>query len=1310
MTGIIIISGLKLLYLQTGRWRTATGHNAIPLLMIPKASSMGGRQNLRTVFDKREQNVNTHKLASPLPDIEEILREVSRHKFRSLIDGKDAYEQIRIVPEHVSRTIFTTPDGTMESLVMQQGDCNAGATYQTLMNHIFASYLGVFVYVYLDDIIIFSDSITDHINHVRTVFDILRKEKLYLGPNKMQFFAEELKILGHVIDDKGIRMDPHKVDKVLNWKTPTNKELLRSFIGAVGFLAPDCKGIRIPMGHLSGMTSESRPWRWDDTTQRSFDEVKQIVSEHRDQRRKALDYSKDAPPIWVTTDGCLTGGGGYVSQGKNPAKADVVGFWSGKWNSAQQNYPVHELELLALVETLKRFRGILHGTKFVVRTDHKTLTHFMKQKELSHRQHRWLDVLNEFDFNIQYLPGDQNTFADALSRIYSDEQEGVVRADSEYVIDVDEPVRGRRPRSHPIYVDAALIPTMGADVRRSSRLAEKPEVNYRETRGKKQKAVLEDESPTAVSQFPDRVESGSESDGTAVEDKLRDVQNTDKLLEESDKFFRVVGTQDRTFPNCLKGRYEEDPQFKPIMENPSNFTNFEVKDGLVFYQSEGVTKLAIPNVKVDDRSIREDVIRQAHSLLAHLGGHKTLIYLRDQVWWKSIVQDVTDYCKACQTCATSKSPTEKPRGLLKTMPVPTHPWQYIGIDFVGPLPESSNRNGAYDMICVVIDLLTAMVHLVPTRQTYTATDMAEVIFDTVYKLHGLPERIISDRDSLFTSHFWEKLHALLNVELRRSSAFHPQTDGSTERVNRTMTQMLRQCVSPKQKDWVIKLPAIEFAMNSARSSTTGFTPFYLNYGRNPSPMIWKGEEVYPGVRQFAENIKEAIMSAHDAIIASRVQHTTQANRKQIQAKYKEGDLVYLSTKNISMPKGRARKLAPKYLGPFPITKVIKEGATYQLGLSEELTKRGLTRAFHTSLLRPHVPNDDRRFPGRMPIQIPGFGGKPDEWIVDKIITHHGKGMGSDFLIQWKAGDKTWASYHEVAHLIALDRYCELMGAKSPSDLPAKYDDVELDEDEVVQVNACRIEIKGRDTGTNTYSAPSSFSSVAYSTSNRMVNTNLNVNDFYECVEYDRQLYAARMGGPPAGIPPLMYNEYLAESDQFHTQQPSIRKQSVNQWQTPSVSATPESKNVYMPAETLEMIVRTLGNSTKGRPDPFPPVPARTLPPKPPKAKTNNHPKTSKGKNGGGKDKSNRRGKRNNERTEDPRRRNNNKKSNHPAPGKVETPIPIQASTPMVIDTEEANQSIIEEVASSSDYNDNNIPTDDIVNSEFPSGETADLTF
>ena len=134
------------------------------------------------------------------------------------------------------------------------------------------------------------------------------------------------------------------------------------------------------------------------------------------------------------------------------------------------------------------------------------------------------------------------------------------------------------------------------------------------------------------------------------------------------------------------------------------------------------------------------------------------------------------------------------------------------------------------MICVIIDLLTSMVHLVPTRQTYRAIDIAELMFEHVYKLHGIPERIISDRDSLFTSKFWKRLHYLVGTQLHMSLVFHPQTDGTTERVNRTVTQMIRQCVQPDQKDWVVKLPAVEFAINSAWSSTTGFSPFQLNYG------------------------------------------------------------------------------------------------------------------------------------------------------------------------------------------------------------------------------------------------------------------------------------------------------------------------------------------------------------------------------------------------------------------------------------------------------------------------------------------------
>ena len=119
------------------------------------------------------------------------------------------------------------------------------------------------------------------------------------------------------------------------------------------------------------------------------------------------------------------------------------------------------------------------------------------------------------------------------------------------------------------------------------------------------------------------------------------------------------------------------------------------------------------------------------------------------------------------------------------------------MDFVGPLPESKNRHGIFDMICTMIDLLTGMTHLAPLCQDYRAKQIAELVFDNVYKLHGLPKYIVSDRDSLFTSTFWDHLHELIGVKLRMSSAYHPQTDGSMERMNRTVSQMLRQCISPK---------------------------------------------------------------------------------------------------------------------------------------------------------------------------------------------------------------------------------------------------------------------------------------------------------------------------------------------------------------------------------------------------------------------------------------------------------------------------------------------------------------------------------
>jgi hypothetical protein len=165
----------------------------------------------------------------------------------------------------MSTRLFATPDGTMVSLVMQIGDCNASATYQLLMNHIFSDYISMFMDVYLDDIVIYSDTPEDHVKHVKLVMDQLRENKFFLSSHKLQFFKDKLHILGHVIDAEGIQMDPVKVDTILNWKTPTNKALALSFIGSVGYLASGCMDVRIPMQPIQRVAAPTTIWRWTPT-------------------------------------------------------------------------------------------------------------------------------------------------------------------------------------------------------------------------------------------------------------------------------------------------------------------------------------------------------------------------------------------------------------------------------------------------------------------------------------------------------------------------------------------------------------------------------------------------------------------------------------------------------------------------------------------------------------------------------------------------------------------------------------------------------------------------------------------------------------------------------------------------------------------------------------------------------------------------------------------------------------------------------------------------------------------------------------
>lgn len=462
-------------YIKSGRWEITSLGNTVPMLLIRKPGKAGEPPRLCTVVDLWARNANTKKLSSPLPDIDGILRRVARASFRSVIDGQDAYEQIRVVPEHVERTTVTTPDGNMISNVIQIGDCNAPAMYQALMNYLFSAYIGHFLDVYLDDIIVYSNNLEDHINHIKLILDILHREKLYLSEKKLLILQSEMKVLRRIIDDEGIRMDPDKVDVLLKWKTPTNWDLLRGFLGSAGYLADDIDRVRLPMGILHGLTGDTVPFRWDFTHQRAFEDIKRLTSVCRDHHRKPLRYGDGAPPVNAVTNGCGTGIAGVVSQGIDWRKADVAAFFSAKLNTAQQNYPVHKIEMLAGVETMLRHRDILQGVHFRWYTDHKGLIHLLEQKNLSGRQARWLEKISKFDFEVVYVPGVENILSDALSRMYTNDEPGTVRARSEYTYHdiIDNDSIGTHLISMPVLVgmegENAVLPASSEGSGTSSR-------------------------------------------------------------------------------------------------------------------------------------------------------------------------------------------------------------------------------------------------------------------------------------------------------------------------------------------------------------------------------------------------------------------------------------------------------------------------------------------------------------------------------------------------------------------------------------------------------------------------------------------------------------------------------------------------------------------------------------------------------------------------------------------------------------------------------------------------------------------------
>jgi transposase InsO family protein len=404
------------LLLKKGLIRPSASPWGFPVLFVKKSNG-----KWRMCIDYRALNQVTAKNGYPLPRIQELLDQVGDTRVLSKIDLASGFWQVRLTDRAVPKTAFNTIWGKYEWLAMPFGLCNAPATFQTLMNDALRPFLGKFVVVYLDDILIFSKSKEEHYEHLRQVLEVLRKEKLITQPDKCTFATNELEFCGHVIGNGQVRPMPAKVEIVKNWPRPRNVHEVRQFLGLATYYRRFIRGFAAICVPLHELLKESdvelrkqkfRPIRWSVACECAFRKVKEMLT-----AEPVLIQPDLSKPFVIETDASEWAIGMVLLQIGPDGKLHPVAYDGRKLTGAELNYPVHEKELLAIKEALRLWdRYIENGTQTTVVTDHASLQYLQTTVTYSKRLARWVDEFQEYDLKIQYRKGSEAVVPDALSR------------------------------------------------------------------------------------------------------------------------------------------------------------------------------------------------------------------------------------------------------------------------------------------------------------------------------------------------------------------------------------------------------------------------------------------------------------------------------------------------------------------------------------------------------------------------------------------------------------------------------------------------------------------------------------------------------------------------------------------------------------------------------------------------------------------------------------------------------------------------------------------------------------------------------
>ena len=952
---------------------------ASPVLIVRKPG--GG---LRVCMDYRALNAITIKDRYPIPLIKETLDRLAKARFYTKLDIVAAFNNLRIREGDEWMTAFITRYGLYQYKVMPFGLCNGPASWQRYMNDMMHNYLDDFVTVYLDDLLIYSPDLTSHREHVRKVLLKLREAGLPVDIDKCEFHVQQVKYLGLIITPDGLKMDPVKVEAIVNWKPCNSVKDIQSFLGFANFYRKFIRGFSLIAKPLTEQTKKDFTFKWTDACQRAFDELKTRFT-----TAPVLAHYDPSRETWVETDASNYVVAGVLSQmHMGPDSRELlrpVAFFSKRMVPAECNYDIYDKELLAIVRCFEEWRPELMPLDVKVLSDHRNLQWFMQTKQLNSRQARWAELLSQFSFLITYRPGVQGGKPDALTRRSQDlpaddndprlasRQRAILRSDN------DEAV-----------IKLAIL--LADDLQSPDVLVGNPF------------AILANED---IDDQEGGVELPKEHNDEPVGDDDDDPPPLQDVLR-SAYFHEAVK---REIATCQQELAENKvPQF--MKTNRVEPADCSFVQGMLMVNG----RLYIP----DYLNLRTRCIQEHHDtpVAGHQGVSRTFELISRTMFWPKMWQDVSRYLRNCYTCRRSTASRIKQQGLLASHHIPSSAWKEVAVDFIVELPPSisSVTKRAYKNILTITDKLTRMVYFLPTDDM-TPEYTARLFHERIFSQHGLPAKIISDRGTQFKSTFMERLCVILGIQQNLSTAFHPQTDGASERTNQTLEQYVRSYCGYLQDDWVDWLPTAQFALNNHVNTSTGMSPFYANYGRHPRMSFLQdlprpstaagsnsGRQLMDEADVFAKHMEDVLIQMQASSALAQAKQTNDAAPAPV---YRPGQLVWLDSRNLRT-KRPCKKLDHKNEGPFEVIAPVGR-RSYKLKLPSSMK---IFDTFHTSLLRPAAndPLPRQRIPPPPPIIVEREGEHgettpAEEHEVDAVVDSRRVRRKLVYTVKWTGHDK-----------------------------------------------------------------------------------------------------------------------------------------------------------------------------------------------------------------------------------------------------------------------------------------------------------------